>query len=429
MRSGDAHACAGYSLTNMTAIQLRPPVALMTARKAVRARAPRALPLLGPPFAALVAGWILIASRAPKGWTSVFDPATFNHWDADQYLSIAEHGYRASAQCRTTPAFPNCGNVTWFPGYPGVVRVLASTHVGYPAAALIIAWICWYLTLLMVWVLSARGADRADRADMATRGGTARRVACLALAAVFPGQVYFAALFPISLLTFALLLCVWLATRTSLATRATAVRTGVVGVVAGLTYPLALAAAPALVVGAVMTRSRHARITMVTGAAAIGAGFGLVLVYAQLRIGLWNAYFITEKAEYGVKAHNPLTLLDRRYRQFMQPPSSWFRITTQQGALATLLVALALAVTVPALIRARRKADLTDLVLLTTAFSAWLIPYIAAGGLSIYRSEACLIVLVPLLRRLPLWEIAALVCAAGVVAFHMAPLFFSNALI
>ncbi len=151
---------------------------------------------------------------------------------------------------------------------------------------------------------------------------------------------------------------------------------------------------------------------MFTGAAAIVAGFGLVLAYAQLRIGMWNAYFITEKHEYGVKAHSPLTLLDTRYRQFVHPPSSWFRITTQQGALATLLVALALAVTVPGLIRARRGADRTELTLLGTAFTAWLIPYIAAGGLSIYRSEACLIVLVPLLRRLPLWEIAALVCAA-----------------
>lgn len=417
----------GYAL-NVTAIQLRPSITLAAVRravrrrpvigKAVRNRAPRALRLLGPPFGAFVAGWILIASRAPQGWTSVFDPATFDHWDADKYLSIAEHGYRASAQCRTTPAFPNCGNVTWFPGYPGVIRALASTHVGYPAAALIIAWSCWYLTLLMVWVLSRE-----------RRGGTARRVACLALAAVFPGQVYFAALFPISLLTFAVLLCIWLATRTSLATRATAVRTGVLGVVAGLAYPLALAAAPALVLGAFVTRSRRARTTMFTGAAAIVAGFGLVLAYAQLRVGMWNAYFITEKHEYGVKAHSPLTLLDTRYRQFVHPPSSWFRITTQQGALATLLVALALAVTVPGLIRARRSADRTELTLLGTAFTAWLIPYIAAGGLSIYRSEACLIVLVPLLRRLPLWEIAALVCAASVVAFHMAPLFFSNALI
>jgi hypothetical protein len=405
----------------MTAIQLRPPVALTAARKAVRARARNALPLLGPPFAAFVVGWTLIASRAPQGWTSVFDPATFNHWDADQYLSIAEHGYRASAQCHITPAFPFCGNVTWFPGYPGLIRVLAATHVGYPAAALVIAWICWYLTLLMVWVLSA---------DRAIRGGTARGVACLALAAVFPGQVYFAALFPISLVTFAVLLCIWLATRTSRASQTTTVvRTSIAGVVAGLAYPLAFAAVPALIVGALVTRSRQRRTVMLSGAVAVVTGFGLVLAYAQLRVGMWNAYFITEQHEYGVGAHNPLTLLMARYHQHVHPLSSWFRTVTEQGALATLLVAVAIVVTLPALVRARRAANLTDLALLGTACIAWLIPYVGAGGLSIYRSEACLIVLVPVMRRLPVWAIAAAACAAAVVAFNMAPLFFSNALI
>jgi len=393
---------------------------LTTAHEALRDRAKNALALLGPPFGALVAGWTLIASRAPKGWTSVFDPATFNHWDADQYLSIAEHGYSASSQCNVALAFPFCGNLTWFPGYPGLTRVLASTHIGYPAAALAIAWICWYLTLLMVWVLST---------DRETQGGTSRRVACLAVAAVFPGQVYFAALFPISLLTFTTLLCIWLATRSSLATRATVVRTSVAGIVAGLAYPLAGAAAPALLVGALITRSRHARITMLAGAGAVVAGFGLVLAYAQLRVGMWNAYFITERHEYGVSAHNPLTLLAARYHQLLHPSSSWFRTVTQQGALATWLVVVAIAVTVPVLVRARREADVTDLALLGTACIAWLVPYVGAGGLSIYRSEACLIVLVPLLRRLPIWDIVALACAAAVIAYDMAPLFFSNALI
>ena len=407
----------------MTATELRPLIAPATPHDALKDRAKNALSVFGPPFGALVAGWTLIASRAPKGWTTAFDPATFNHWDADQYLSIAEHGYRASAQCHAALTFPACGNLTWFPGYPGVTRVLASTHIGYPAAALATAWICWYLTLLMVWVLSA------EKAETATRGGTSRRIACLALAAVFPGQVYFAALVPGSLVTFTVLLCIWLATRSSLATRATVARTCVAGVVAGLAYPLACVAAPALVVSAFVTRGRQARIAMLTGAAAVVAGFGLVLAYAQIRVGMWNAYFITERHEYGVKAHNPLTLIDARYRQFMHPSSSWFRIVTQQGALATFLVVLAIAVNVPVLVRARREADATDLALLGSGCIAWLVPYVGAGGLSIYRSEALLIVLVPLLRRLRIWEIAALAGAAAIVASDMAPLFFSNALI
>ena len=398
----------------MTAIHLRPSVVPTTEAKAVRARA-KALALLGPPFVALVAGWTLIASRAPKGWTSAFNPQTFNHWDAAQYLNIAEHGYHASAQCHTTPAFPNCGNITWFPGYPALIRVLASTHIGYPAAALVIAWSCWYLTLLMVWVL--------------TRAGTPRGAACLALAAMFPGQVYFAALFPISLVTFTVLLCIWLTTRTALTTRAAVVRICIAGVVAGLAYPLAVAAVPALVVGALVTRSRGTRVNIVAGALSLVAGFGLVLAYAQLRVGMWNAYFITERHEYGVSAHNPMTLLVWRFEQHLHPSSSQFRTITEQGGLATLLVVVATVVTVPALIRARRAADLTDLALLGTAWVAWLIPYIGAGGLSIYRSEACLVVLVPLLRRLPVWAIAAAAGAAAVIAYTMAPLFFSNALI
>jgi hypothetical protein len=400
----------------MTATQLRPPIAPTTREQPARTNA---LVLLGPPFVALVAGWTLIASRAPKGWTSVFDPATFNHWDAGQYLKIAQHGYRASTYCTIAPTVHLCGNITWFPGYPGVIRLLASTHVGYPAAALAVAWICWYLTLLMVWVLSKQ-----------TPGGTSTGIACLALAAVFPGQVYFAALFPISLVTFAVLLCIWLATRTSLTTRTTnVIRTIVAGVVAGLAYPLALAATPALLAGALVTRGRRARTTMVAAAVAVVAGYGLVLAYAQLTVGTWNAYFISEREEYGVRTHNPLVLLTSRYHQLLHPSSSTLRTITQQGALATLLVVVAIVVTVPALARARRAADLTDLAMLGTACIAWLVPYVGAGQLSIYRSEACLIVLVPLLRRLPVWVIAAAACAAAVTAYDMAPLFFSNALI
>ena len=118
-----------------------------------------------------------------------------------------------------------------------------------------------------------------------------------------------------------------------------------------------------------------------------------------------------------------------RYHQLLQPSSSTFRTIAQQGALATLLVVIAIVVTVPALARARRAADLTDVALLVTACIAWVIPYIGAGMLSIYRSEAYLIVLVPLLRRLPVWAIGALACAAAVIAYKMAPLFFSGALI
>jgi hypothetical protein len=225
------------------------------------------------------------------------------------------------------------------------------------------------------------------------------------------------------------LLCIWMTTRTSFATRATGVRSSVAGVIAGLAYPLAIAAVPALLVCALVTRGRRLRAVIFAGAAAVVGGFGLVLAYAQLTVGKWNAYFISEREEYGVRAHNPLDFLTARYHQLLHPSSSTVRTIAQQGALATLLVVVAIVVTVPVLVRARRAMDLTDVALLGTACLAWLLPYVGAGALSIYRSEACLIVLVPLLRRLPVWAIGALACAGAVIAFDMAPLFFSGALV
>ena len=111
-----------------------------------------------------------------------------------------------------------------------------------------------------------------------------------------------------------------------------------------------MAAAPALLVSALV--ARRDRRVMVAGAAAVVGGFGLVLAYAQFSVGKWNAYFISEREEYGVRAHNPLDFLIVRYHQLLQPSSSTFRTIAQQGALATLLVVIAIVVTVPALARA-----------------------------------------------------------------------------
>jgi hypothetical protein len=161
-------------------------------------------------------------------------------------------------------------------------------------------------------------------------------------------------------------------------------------------------------------------------------GVAAVLIYAQLATGRWNAYFITERQEYGVQTHNPITTWVARYHRFRHPATSLIRVTTAQGAFVTVLVVVVIASQLPLLVRAlRRKAafDAADLVLLATGCVAWLIPYVGGGDLSIYRSEACLIVLVPLLRRVPWWLVVAAAIAAGLIANQMAPLFFANRLV
>jgi hypothetical protein len=382
-----------------------------------------------PPLAAFLAGWSVLAWQAPGGWAAVFDPAAFTRRDAYQYLKIARHGYRATTNCAAMgPDVHLCGNVTWFAGYPGLIRVVAVSGLRYAAAGLVIAWVCWYLTLLMIWVLSA--------ASKAT-SRTPTRWACLMLAAFFPGQVYFGALFPISLVTFAMLLCVYLATRPQ-----TVAGTFAAGVAAGAAYPLAIAMAPGLGVGALLAASRRTRVVMATGAAGVLAGVVAVLAYAQVSVGKWDAYFITERQEYGVRLHNPLVTLLHRGDELANPTTSALRTVTAQRWLATAVVLAAVVAQLPLVVRAarsmlgrlpgRRRIDATnlaDLALLGAGCLAWAIPYVGGGDLSIYRSEAIVIVMVPLLRRLPAWLVAAAAAAAVVIAFEMAPLFFANALV
>src|SRR5262249_55228747 len=69
-----------------------------------------------------------------------------------------------------------------------------------------------------------------------------------------------------------------------------------------------------------------------------------------------------------------------------------------------------------------------DLTFVLMAIGVWLVPYIAGGQASTYRSEAFVVVCVPLLRRLPAWLLVVPVGAAGWVAWNMAPSFFKGKL-
>jgi hypothetical protein len=91
-----------------------------------------------PPLLALAGALLLIASRVPGGFAAVFSPAEFARRDALQYLSIAIHGYQMGFHCHHGPhtALAHvhvCGNVTWFAGYPLLIRVATFTGLRAPA--------------------------------------------------------------------------------------------------------------------------------------------------------------------------------------------------------------------------------------------------------------------------------------------------------
>jgi hypothetical protein len=383
-----------------------------------------------PPFVAFVAGWLVVASRVPGGWAAAFNPASWDRNDSGQYLKIARHGYRMSTYCGAAtfprPGLPGkrlCGNVTWFAGYPALMRALSLTGVSVMAAGLIIAWLAWYLTLLMIWLLA-----RPEASGFFAAG---RRWACVLLAAVFPGQVYFAAIFPISLATFGMLACVYFATR--LPRRWPAL---IAGALAGSAYLASVAVLPGLALAFVVRWGRQHRTTLAFAGAGVCVGVLAVLGYAQWAVGHWNAYFMTERLEYRVGMHNPLPALATRFHQVWPLPLPGAGRTIAEQTLVVWVV-LALAVVGFAILRGapsrhrRGRAILTssDLVMLVTAVAGWVIPYVGGGRLSVYRAEALVIVAVPLLRRVPMVLLLPLMLGATWVAWQMAPLFFNRVLV
>ena len=390
-----------------------------------------------PPLIAFICGWALVAWRTAGTLAAALRAATWVRRDSNQYLKIAAHGYQATTHCTHAPAAPGqvvhlCGNISWLPAYPALLRLVSLSGLSLPAAGIVVAWICWYLTLVMVWVLTAQAP-------------TPNRWACLLLAAVFPGQVYFAAVFPISMCTLLMLLSVRAATVSHRLLPCAGA-----AFVAGATYPLALALAPGLLLAAAFAGgSRHVLRVCVAGAVAVLAGFGAVLGYAQLTVGKWNAYFITEREEYGVQTHvpwrvfvdhiaplwtglaTPLPGAPPPTKPHVHGPVDVAGITTaRQSLLLAIVVALATVITIRAGAHRRpRRLDPIDAALLMTAVTAWIIPYIGGGSVSIYRSEACVLVIVPLLRRLRWWQTGIAVAGATWIAIDLAPLFASNTLV
>ena len=381
---------------------------------------------LWPPLVALLAAWTMLAIRSGyRGWR-LLDPGSYARWDTGHYLHIARTGYYV-VQCKPSQLPVElrsghyiCGTIGWFPGYPAAVRGLSEvTRMSVPIAAVVVAWTFWYLALVLMWRLLAGARSPATR------------WACLLIAAFFPGQVYLASLFPISLCIAGILGCLYLALRT---TRPVFAWLGfVAGFVAAYSYLTAIVLAPALVVTALVAYRGRQRWQLIIPATGAVAGFASVLLTMQIAVGQWDAYFVSVK-KYDVGAHMPLDTLRDRLRPLWTPVGSArvLEVRSWQTLLALCFVLVAIAATVAGIVRRdsdEARVSAFDLCFVMMAVGVWLVPYIAGGSASTYRSEAFVVVCVPLLRKLPAWLLVLPLGASAFVAWNMATYFFNRQLV
>jgi len=366
----------------------------MEANAVVRAALPPVLAWLG----ALGLLWLVAALAGFSPWHA----GTWARWDSGLYEDIARHGYTL-VRCPTEGGAGNwCGNAGWFPGYPWIVQALSSPGLPVAGVAVAVSWLFAGATLVLLWLTFLER----------------RAAVALAYAAVAPGVVYDYAIYPLSLLAFCTVACLWFLHRERWALA------GAAGAGAVLAYPIGLTLPLVAVVWIVLTVDRR-RLRAIASAAAGPVLAVLTLVVVQrIQTGHWDAY-LKVQAKYGHGLHEPFG----QVWNALVPLTRGDPFTRANApALQTLLVSAVLLAVLLQLGLRRREAMRLDGLIALWAVVAWTLP-LTATHLSIWRSQAALLPLAVLARRLPRpLAIAFAVCAAA-VAVPVALLYFDGRLV
>ncbi len=354
-----------------------------------------------PPLVAFVLQRAVLAVVA---WTCSYDPFAPSSWvrrDSGYYLSIAVGGYQPLAHCPPGSPYPPtawCGNSGWFPGYPWLLAQLPRT-IPVEMAAVLLSAVAQLGCLVLVWRLL----------------NDDRQWPALGVAAFFLGNVYMAAVFPISLFLLAALACLswcW-SGKFQLAAAA--------GAFAATCYPTGLLLAPVVFSWALLRRRWRALLVP----AGVVAGYAAVLWQLHRQAGAWDAFLrVQHRYEHSWDA---LDTLGARFKPLV---NARFR-NRNPGSVVTALQTLLSAVLISVLgydgCRSL-SSERTSLVLLYLA-AFWLAPLTVGGNVSLYRSEALLLPAVLLLPSFPRWLQFGLLVVAVLLSIPMAALFFRDVLV
>jgi hypothetical protein len=350
-----------------------------------------------PPVGAWAAALALLCGAAVATGHDPWHAATWSRFDSLYYEAIARHGYEVH-RCVAADGAPKwCGDAAWFPAYP--LLLAAASAVGMPlvAAGVAISWALAAVTVVLVW-----------RWFLPPRAGP------LACAAFAPGLVYLYAVFPLSLLTASgVVFLRYLDRRRSVA--------GAAGAVTALAYPVGMAVVPIVAVVSAVQRRREeapvARAAVLAGPAVV-AGLLLVLVQ-RLQTGTWTAYADVAGSYGGL--HDPETSATDLVHVLVHSsnPFAYALAPAWQFIVVTVLLALS----VVAAIRRR-----TGAALVAWCVGVWFVPLLQTQQ-SLWRSEAGLVLLAPLLALLPRRLVWAAAAAFVVLAYGVAHEFFAGTLI
>jgi Gpi18-like mannosyltransferase len=359
---------------------------------------------LVPPLLALVAARATAAGVALAMGFPPLQAGTWVRWDSGLYLAIAQRGYFVGRCGPETgmPATAWCGDTAWFPAYSWLLALWARLGIDPAVAGALLSFACHAGMLLALWNLFLWERPRAEAA------------VALALAAFFPGGVYYQAVFPISLFLLAALVFLWAVAneRVLLAT--------VAGLLAAASYSTGLLLAPiALAWG--MWRRRRSVLAWALPAAGVALGFAIVIAIMRLQTGRWNAFALAQSA-YGY-SFDPLDAFFARLKPLVN--ARYRSAATFATASQTLFVFVLAIASLAHALRARVRGTVESLVLLYSC-AYYLLPLAVGGRVSLHRSESLLL---PLVLFVPLRFGAVAVPISAAIHLAICAAFFAGSIV
>ncbi len=364
-----------------------------------------------PPLGAFVLARGLLFIAALKSGVVPWSAEAWVRWDSGHYLSIAANGFILHP-CGPDYGGPSnwCGNAGWMPGYPRLMDLLGHTGMELVHAGVLLSALFTVGMLVLLWT--------------GFLGQRARALPVLGLAALFPGQVYQHAVFPISLCLFFSLLCLFFQERRR------PVLAGLAGGVAAFSYTTSFLLAPVVLAAEVLSLSRTEgsvwpRLWRGVGIAlGVSLGFVAALAVFQVQTGAWNALFLSQ-AKYGHGLNNPLGTLVEVVGPFLRGEVTHWKKALPR--VQTLFVAVLVLVLVIRALSRWREAGLRERWLTFYTLAFWLFPLMVGQGVSLYRAESLLVPLALLAWRPGV--AGTLFVLAGALVVPMGRLFFLSVLV
>lgn len=344
--------------------------------------------LLLPPLAVFLAVRLALWAVASRAGFDAWDAGdAWQRWDSGHYLSIANEGYFA-VSCAGREGYPQvgapewCGNGAWMPLYPALIAPFVALGFDPALVGAAIASLLHLATLVLLW-----GGFLGSKLSPGN-------IAVLLTAAAFPGQIYYHAIFPLSLFTFLVLLTAYLLLRDHWLVAA--VTTGL----AAATYPPGVFLAIVVAAWLVITQRGELSMRRVAVRALTTLGFGIagaasVLVVQRIQVGMWDLFFNVQE-KYQSDAHNPLYSFLLIVRRVGGDDELRMLLGFQTLAVAAFVLAAVLGAE-----RLVRNGSRLELLLVMYLVVFWLLPLaVGTEGLGFYRHQAMLLPGVVLLRHL-----------------------------